>query len=128
MSLGVRPLTRDGHELPIKKTTQEAEMIRKALIVMAWVFISMPATAEEWDISVWDDMVIASITGDITYGDRQRFVFRKENCQRVNHVFSTHTMQPANFKNLNDAILAIEFNGEFIGAKLIFSKKAMLGH
>ena len=100
----------------------------KALIVMAWVFISMPAMATEWDISVSNDMVIASITGDITYGNRQRFISRKGNCQRVNHIFSTYTTQPANFKELDGAVLVIEFNGQRIGTKLRFAKKAMLGH
>ncbi len=103
-------------------------MIRKSIIVMAWVFFSMPAMGAEWDIAVSNDLVIASITGNITHGDRQRFVFRKGNCKKVNHIFSAYTRQPANFKKLEGAVLVIEFNGEIIGAELTFSKKAMFGH
>ena len=52
-------------------------MIWKAMIVVAGMFISMPALAEEWEISVLDDSVVAAITGNITYGERQRFIFNK---------------------------------------------------
>ena len=103
-------------------------MIRKSIIVMAWMFFCVPAMAEEWDISVSGDLVIASITGNITYGERHRFVFRKGNCKRVNHIFSTYTTNPAYFKTLKGAVLVIEFNGEIIGAELIVSKKFLSGH
>ncbi len=103
-------------------------MIRKAIIVIAWVFFAMPALAQEWDIDVSSDLVTASITGKITYGDRQRFVFFKRDCEAVNHIFSAYTTQPANFEKLKGKVLVIEFNGEKIGAELIAAKKAMSGH
>ena len=110
------------------RLTQRVEMIGKSIIVMAGVFFSMPAMGAEWDIAVSDDSVVAAITGNITHGERQRFIFRKGNCKTVNHIFSTYTEKPANFKKLEGAVLVIEFNGEIIGAELIFSKKAMSGH
>ena len=103
-------------------------MIRKAIIVTALVFFGMPALAEEWDIDVSNDLVTASITGKITYGERQRFVFFKRDCEAVNHIFSTYTTQPANFEKLKGKILVIEFNGEKIGTTLIAAKKAMSGY
>jgi len=110
------------------RLTQEVEVIGKSIFVMALVLFSMPAMGEEWDIETSDDSVIAAITGNITYGERQRFVFTRGNCKSVNHIFSTYTEKAANFKTLEGAVLAIEFNGEFIGAELIYSKKAMSGH
>ena len=110
------------------RLTQNVEVIGKSIFMMALVFFSMPAMGAEWDIETSDDSVVAAITGNITYGDRQRFVFKKGNCKAVTHLFNTYTEQSANFKKLKGAVLAIEFNGEFIGAKLIYSKKAMSGH
>ena len=110
------------------RLTQEVEMIGKSIIVMASVFFYVPAMGAEWDISVSGDLVVASITGNITYGERQRFVFRKGNCKKVNHIFSTYTTQPVNFKTLTGAVLVIEFNGEIIGAALISAKKFLSGN
>ena len=103
-------------------------MIGKAMIVAAGMLISMPVMAEEWEITVSDDSVVAAITGNITYGERQRFIFNKGNCKVVEHIFSTYTEKAANFKDLTGAVLAVEFNGSIIGAKLIAANKAMAGH
>lgn len=103
-------------------------MVRKAIFVIAWVFFVSPALSEEWDISVMSELVVASITGNITHGERQRFVFFKRNCETINHVFSTYTTELANFENLKGKVFVIEFNGEKIGAELITAKKAMSGH
>jgi hypothetical protein len=106
----------------------EMKMIGKAMIVAAGMLISMPVMAEEWEITVSDDSVVAAITGNITYGERQRFIFNKGNCKVVEHIFSTYTEKAANFKDLTGAVLAVEFNGSIIGAKLIAANKAMAGH
>ena len=103
-------------------------MIRKAIIVIAWVFFGMPALAEEWDIYVSGDLVAASITGNITYGERQRFIFSKRNCEAVHHTFSTYTEKPANFEKLKGTIFVIEFNGGKIRAELRSAIKVMSGH
>ncbi len=79
-------------------------MIRKAIIVIAWVLFAMPALAEEWGIEVSNDSVAASITGNITYGERQRFIFSKRDCEAVKHMFSTYTTKPANFEKLKGKI------------------------
>lgn len=103
-------------------------MFRTLMIATAWVLVSMPALGSEWEVDESDNFVIASITGNITNGEKQRFVFFKGNCERVNHIFSTYTTLPGNFDELKSAILVIEFNGEEIGAKVLKAKKAMLGH
>ena len=103
-------------------------MIEKAMIVMAAMALSIPAMAAEWEVSVWDDMVDAAITGNITYGERQRFVFRKGNCDVVQHILSSYTEQAADFKNLKGAVLVVDFNGDIIGAELTGSMPAMSGH
>ena len=103
------------------------KMIGKAMIVMAAIALPMPVMAAEWEVSVSDDLVDVAITGNITYGDRQRFIFRKGNCETVQHTFSNFTMQAADFKNMKGAVLAADFNGDVIGAELIASIPAMSG-
>jgi len=88
----------------------------------------MPTLAAEWETIESEETVTLSVTGDITYGERQRFMFRRGECKFVYHVFSNYTEQPMNFSQLKGTVFAIHFNGEFIGAELIGSSKVMLGH
>ena len=82
----------------------------------------------EWKIDVDGDFVTLSLTGITTYGERQRFAFKKGNCDGVIHYFSTYTGEPANFETLIGKVLLIEFNGEKIGAELTDAFKAFSGH
>jgi len=86
-----------------------------------------PAPEMAWKIDMRGDAVDLSITGMITNGERQRFVFSKKSCDRVIHTFSTYTEEPADFEKLVGSVLSIEFNGEKIGARLDGSRKAMFG-
>lgn len=82
----------------------------------------------EWKIDVDGDFVTLSLTGLITYGERQRFAFKKGSCDGVIHYFSTYTEVPANFETLIGTVFLIEFNGEKIGARLLDEYKAFSGH
>jgi hypothetical protein len=46
------------------------------------------ASETAWKIDVDGDFVTLSLTGLITYGERQRFSFRKGSCDGVIHYFS----------------------------------------
>lgn len=92
------------------------------------LLLALPAMGAEWEIDKREGAVDLSITGNITHGDRQRFVFRKNQCDRVIHVFSAYTMQPANFDKMEGRTFVILFNGEKIGARLEGAYKAMMGH
>jgi hypothetical protein len=90
--------------------------------------ISGPIMAADWKISKREGAVDLSVTGNITNGERQRFVFRKNHCDQVIHAFSTYTEEPANFDKVVGKNFSIQFNGEKIGAKLGGARKAMMGH
>ena len=98
------------------------------LTALVGSLLSGQAMAAEWKIDVRDDAVDLSITGTITHGERQRFVFRKGSCNGVIHYFSTYTEEPANFETLIGKVLLIEFNGEKIGVELTDAFKAFSGH
>ena len=91
--------------------------------MLAW-----PATGAEWEIDIRDDSVTLSITGDISPWESQRFVFWKENCDRVTQYFNTLTAKPVDFEKLVGRVLLIEFNGTTIGARLEWTYKVMAGH
>ena len=73
----------------------EMKMIGKAMIVAAGMLISMPVMAEEWEITVSDDSVVAAITGNITYGERQRFIFNKGTIMPVQSIIPMMAPIPA---------------------------------
>jgi len=107
--------------------TPSKALIASLLFHLA-LLLSFSVMAVEWEIDEREAAVDLSITGNITHGDRQRFVFRKNQCDRVIHVFSAYTMQPADFEKMEGKTFAIRFNGEKIGARLESAYKAMMGH
>ncbi len=100
------------------------------LIIAAFglILLFSPPVEAEWKVDVSGKHIQASISGSVVYGDKQRFVFSKGNCDAVQHLFSTYTTKQGNFEKLKGKVLVIDFNGERIGAKLIASRKAMAGH
>ena len=92
------------------------------------LFLQSLEALADWDVDNSKKSVTASITGNITHGERQRFYFSKSNCDVVQHIFSAYTTKTADFEKLEGKVLAIEFNGDKIGTRLIAAKKAMLGH
>jgi len=101
--------------------------IRVSIILISGLVFFTPIFGADWEIESSDEWVTAAVTGDITHGDRQRFVFNKGNCTAVNHVFSVYTEMPVDFEKLKGAVFSIEFTGALIGAKLSYSMKALSG-
>jgi hypothetical protein len=83
-----------------------------------------------WEIDASGDFVTLSLEGLITSGERQRFAFKKNNCDQVSHYFSSWTWEPVNFKPFIGKIFNIEFNKEIIGAELtdVFKQEPLIGH
>jgi len=87
--------------------------------------VSSLVEGTEWKMDASGEFITLSLAGLIT----PRFSFKKDNCDRVIHTFSTWTWEPANFKPLIGKVLTIEFNGEKIGAELTdaFRKEPLIG-
>ena len=99
-----------------------------ACVVLCALVPAAETLAAEWEVSQLDNLVIASTPGTVTHGDRQQFVFQKEDCEKASHIFTAYTTQTADFRALDGRVLAIELNGERTEAKLIFMKPFLLGH
>lgn len=103
-------------------------MKRPIITALIGLLVSWPAMAADWNTDVRDQGVHLSITGLVTHGDRQHFVFVKNDCKRVIHTFSAYTTEPENFEKLKDNSFLIELNGERTEAKLDVAVKALSGH
>ena len=94
-------------------------MVASLLFHLA-LLLSFPAMSAEWKIDKREGAVDLSVTGNITHGSLQRFIFRKNQCDRVIHTFSAFTMptEPVDFDKMTGKTFVIRFNGEKIGARL----------
>lgn len=102
---------------------------RLRLLGIAFLVGQCPLVASaDWDIDVSDSHVIASISGNVTFGEKQRFIFFKNDCEFVGHLFSKYTTAPGNIEELKGEVFVIEFNEDKIGARLSTATKAMGGH
>ncbi len=84
----------------------------------------------DWEVIEDGKYVVASEHGKVTWGDRQRFIFFKGNCDSVQHIFSVYTMQSNDFTKLEKKVIVLEFNGAKIGGSIlsVFKPLNMGGH
>ena len=83
-----------------------------------------------WEIKNFPNVgyVQAAIPGEITYGDKQRFLFYHGHCNEVVQNFNFYTIRPNDFKKLEGKVMAVEVDGKKLGAKILYTFKAMSGH
>ena len=103
-------------------------MNSKFFTVLVFNLLLTSAMADEWEVDVYPDSAVAAKTGEITNGDRQRFVFSETDCNLVQHIFSFYTEQEADFNQLKGQVLSIKLNGEVVGTEVVTAMKAMSGH
>ncbi|MDP6560894.1 MAG: hypothetical protein QF619_12390, partial [Candidatus Binatia bacterium] len=57
-------------------------------IFLALSVCVVSAASKDWKTRVMDTYVITQVYGEITHGDWQGFIFHKNNCSKVQHVFT----------------------------------------
>ena len=67
-------------------------------LVISFLSINHPqAEEDEWDINDYGDYVVATVPGQVIWGDRLRFVFeKKDKCRTMGIWFSILTMKASN--------------------------------
>ena len=63
------------------------------LLVIAY---QAQADEDEWEVRTFQDMIIASVPGEIVHGDKLRFILKKGNCRSLNVLFSFLTFNVPN--------------------------------
>ena len=69
--------------------------------------------------------ISATVTGEVTYGERQRFIFFKSDCENVQHLFSWLTYEKIDFSNWGKKVVPVEINGQLRGAEVILQYPTM---
>ncbi len=97
------------------------------------IFLALPvcvvsAASKDWKTRNMDTYVITQVYGKITHGDWQGFIFHKNNCSKVQHVFTVYTQAKGKFRKLKDAVLPIKMNERETGARAIYGRNFLLGY
>ena len=73
------------------------------------------ADEDEWSIDKFDNMIVASVPGEIVHGDKLRFILKKGNCESLNILFSFLTYKaPNEIYQLEGKRIPIKINEEAI--------------
>ncbi len=102
-------------------------------LAVLFIFLALPvcvvsAASKDWKTRVMDTYVITQVYGEITHGDWQGFIFHKNNCSKVQHVFTVYTMAKGKFRKLKGAVLPIKMNERETGARAIHGRKCLSGY
>ena len=67
---------------------------------------------DKWDFDKLDESFsYGALAGEVTYGDKLRFIMRKDHCDTVQHVVTFYTYQkPADISQLNGQKIPIQIN------------------
>ena len=82
-------------------------LLRYSTLVFFLFFANSPIFAQEnWEIVISDNNVIAEKNGEITHGDKLRFILSGGNCEVLEHVFTFYTVaNNPEVENLESRIL-----------------------
>ena len=70
------------------------------------------ANEDEWNVITSDEFIVTTKPGEIIWGDKLSLVIRKNDCTRMNIVFSFSTKKEnENIKNLQNKLIPIKING-----------------
>tara|TARA_Y100001970_G_C14113641_1_gene792318 strand:+ start:318 stop:851 length:534 start_codon:yes stop_codon:yes gene_type:complete len=85
---------------------------------------------DKWSIEIDDGKKVwVTRNGEITHGDKLRFLFTKNNCDVIQEIFTFYTV--ANNKNINSLkgkVLGIMINHQQVGAEVLFAFPFLSGH
>ena len=70
------------------------------------------ANEDDWNVITSDEFIVTTKPGEVIWGDKLSLVIRKNDCARMNIVFSFSTKKEnENIKNLQNKLIPIKING-----------------
>ena len=70
------------------------------------------ANDDDWNVVTSDEFIVTTKPGEVIWGDKLSLVIRKNDCARMNIVFSFSTKKEnENIKNLQNKLIPIKING-----------------
>ena len=85
------------------------------ILILCWsILILGPINAradEKWDFAKLDGFSYGALAGEVTHGDKLRFIMRKDHCDTVQHVVTFYTYQkPDDISQLKGQKIPVQIN------------------
>jgi hypothetical protein len=104
--------------------------LMKKTIFLCLICLLLPklANSEEPDVSWAGNMVIVSVPGDVTHGDKMRFIIKAGRCNQVHHAFTIYTyVKEPKLKPLENKTISLTLNNKPFHARVIWTTPFLMG-
>ena len=86
-----------------------------SILILCWsILILGPINAkadDKWSFEKLDEFNYGALAGEVTHGDKLRFIMRKDHCDTVQHIVTFYTYQkPPNISQLNGQQIPVQIN------------------
>ena len=86
--------------------------IIKYFVLITSIFTSIAyASEDEWNVHDFGSYIVTSVPGEISHGDKMRFVLEKKNCNKIGVMFSFLTYKNSKVPELQGRKVPIRING-----------------
>ena len=81
------------------------------LLVFLILITSYSYAEDKWSFEKLDGFNYGALAGEVTHGDKLRFIMRKDHCDTVQHVVTFYTYQkPTDISQLNGQKIPVQIN------------------
>jgi hypothetical protein len=105
--------------------------VKKIFFVLFLLFLTNNnvSAEEEWVFGKLDTFAYGGVSGEITHGDRLRFIMKKNHCDMVQHIFTFYTYEkPKDILQLKGKKIPIKVNGSPLEAKVFMVHPFLMGY
>jgi len=82
------------------------------LLIFLILITSYSYAEDKWSFEKLDGFNYGALAGEVTHGDKLRFIMTKDRCDMVQHVFTFYTYKkPNDISQLNGKKIPIQING-----------------
>ena len=104
--------------------------LMRNIILLCFICLLSPklAISEEPIVSWAGKMVIVSVPGNITHGDKMRFIIKQGQCNQVLHAFTIYTyVKESKLKPLENKTISLTLNNKPFHAKIVSTIPFLMG-
>ena len=104
------------------------------ILILCWsILIIGPINAradDKWSFEKLDEFNYGALAGEVTHGDKLRFIMTKDRCDMVQHVFTFYTYEkPKDISQLNGQKIPIQINDiPDLEAKVFMVRPFLMGY
>ena len=100
------------------------------LLIFLILITSYSYAEDKWSFEKLDGFNYGALAGEVTHGDKLRFIMRKDHCDTVQHVVTFYTYQkPTDISQLNGQKIPIQINDiPDLEAKVFMVRPFLMGY